>query len=285
MRFFARSNFWRPKRRWLPRKNPALRLDADAGSFSFSGAAAGLQFGHQVVADSGSFSFSGSDAALQKGVTLIPDSGSFAFSGSDASFLETHIVEAESGSFSFSGSDAGLGNAKEVDAESGSFSFSGSDVALLFAHEVEGEAGSFAFSGTDAGLRRAVEIIGDSGSFAFTGDTVAFSIGGNIVVLAEAGSFEFSGSDADPTLYLSGPYSRDTIMAIYERCAAVTKSDSTVLDCNGFYVGGAGNVAIKSYTGDTAVVFTAVPAGTVINVQCKHIMETSTTATAIVALW
>jgi hypothetical protein len=30
----------------------------------------------------------------------------------------------------------------------------------------------------------------------------------------------------------------------YRKAVAVTKSDSTVLDCEGFYVGGAGNVAI-----------------------------------------
>ena len=71
----------------------------------------------------------------------------------------------------------------------------------------------------------------------------------------------------------------------YTKAAAVTKSDSTVLKCKAFYVGGAGNVAIKTDANATAVTFTAVLVGHVYEVECYHIMDANTTATAIVALW
>lgn len=73
----------------------------------------------------------------------------------------------------------------------------------------------------------------------------------------------------------------------FRKAAAVTKSDSTVVNCEGFYVGGAGNVAIiaKDDQTDTAVTLTACIVGQVYPIACKKIMSTNTTATAIVALY
>lgn len=73
----------------------------------------------------------------------------------------------------------------------------------------------------------------------------------------------------------------------YRKAAAVTKSDSTVVNCEGFYVGGAGNVAIiaKDDPTGTAVTLTACIVGQVYPIACKRIMSTNTTATAIVALY
>lgn len=76
-----------------------------------------------------------------------------------------------------------------------------------------------------------------------------------------------------------------TIPDSYTKAAAVTPSDSTVLKCKAFYVGGAGNVAVKTDADATAVTFTAVLVGHVYRVECYNIMSTNTTATAIVALW
>lgn len=51
----------------------------------------------------------------------------------------------------------------------------------------------------------------------------------------------------------------------------------------GLYVGGAGDVEVTTVKG-TTVVFHAVPAGTLLPVQCTHVIDTNTTATNIVAL-
>lgn len=74
-----------------------------------------------------------------------------------------------------------------------------------------------------------------------------------------------------------------TISWFYE---AVTPSDSTDFDtiCRAIYVGGAGNVVAVRHDG-TAVTFTGVPAGTVLPIAVRRINSTSTTATAIVALF
>ena len=71
----------------------------------------------------------------------------------------------------------------------------------------------------------------------------------------------------------------------YERAVAVSPSDSTIVDCEAFYVGGAGNVAIVAKRGGSAVTLTAVLVGHVYRIACSKIMSTNTTATAIVALY
>lgn len=74
--------------------------------------------------------------------------------------------------------------------------------------------------------------------------------------------------------------------ATYGTAAAVTPSDTTIINCRAIYVGGAGNVAVKCTSGATAVTFTAPPVGTIlpININGGQIMATNTTATLLVAL-
>jgi hypothetical protein len=67
---------------------------------------------------------------------------------------------------------------------------------------------------------------------------------------------------------------------------AVTTSDSVNLPGApiGFYVGGAGDVALVGHDG-AAVTFSAVPAGTILPCGAKRVNATNTTATLIVALY
>lgn len=61
----------------------------------------------------------------------------------------------------------------------------------------------------------------------------------------------------------------------------VTPSDTAAEGGYGFYVGGTGDVAVVCDAGNT-VVFTAVPAGTIIPLLFTRIKSTGTTATNIV---
>lgn len=65
--------------------------------------------------------------------------------------------------------------------------------------------------------------------------------------------------------------------------AAVTKSDSTVVDFRALYIGGAGTVVLDSPDGDTNVSFVGVAAGTILPVACVKV-KNATTATNIVGL-
>jgi hypothetical protein len=76
------------------------------------------------------------------------------------------------------------------------------------------------------------------------------------------------------------------LFAQYSSAQAVTTSDSTPVFCRAIYVGGAGNVAVKTTAGATAVTFTAPPVGTILplNIEGGQIMATNTSATLLIAL-
>lgn len=70
--------------------------------------------------------------------------------------------------------------------------------------------------------------------------------------------------------------------------AVVTPSDTANLSpaCRALYIGGAGDVTLLTVGNNNAsVLFTAVPAGSILPVRAARVMSTGTTATAIVALW
>lgn len=71
----------------------------------------------------------------------------------------------------------------------------------------------------------------------------------------------------------------------YENAADVVKSDATVLSQTpAIYVGGTGNVNVVTAGGQT-VLFTAVPAGTLLPVRVSKVLNTNTTATLMTAVW
>lgn len=72
------------------------------------------------------------------------------------------------------------------------------------------------------------------------------------------------------------------VFASATSAGTVTPSDSTVLDFNAVYVGGAGDVSIDLTEGGTAVVWPGVLAGTTLAVSGVRVNSTGTTATNMV---
>lgn len=73
-----------------------------------------------------------------------------------------------------------------------------------------------------------------------------------------------------------------------DRAFAITPSDATIFDnpTRGIYVGGAGNIALRTRGGDTVTLMGCV-AGSVIPVQADKVLAvgSGTTATNLVGLW
>lgn len=72
----------------------------------------------------------------------------------------------------------------------------------------------------------------------------------------------------------------------FEYAAAITTSDTVSLTgiTRAVYVGGAGNITAIMSNGD-AVLFSAVPVGTVLPIRCTRINATATTATLLIAMY
>jgi hypothetical protein len=67
-------------------------------------------------------------------------------------------------------------------------------------------------------------------------------------------------------------------------CIAITPADSDlVAPVRALYIGGSGNVRLSD-TGNGAVTFVAVQAGTILPVMARRVWSTGTTATNIVGL-
>lgn len=78
----------------------------------------------------------------------------------------------------------------------------------------------------------------------------------------------------------------NTSIASARGAQAVTASDATTYTpTRAVWVGGAGNLAVVFADQDAAVTLTGVVAGTLLPIAVTKIMNTNTTATAIVALW
>jgi hypothetical protein len=75
---------------------------------------------------------------------------------------------------------------------------------------------------------------------------------------------------------------------LYREAVAVVPSDSGAITASALYVGGgvggAGNIQVDVLNGHTAVLFMAVPVGTVLPVTVSRVYATNTTATNILAL-
>jgi len=71
--------------------------------------------------------------------------------------------------------------------------------------------------------------------------------------------------------------------ALFQNAEAVTPHDTNPNDFESLYVGGAGNVRVLTEGGQD-VVFSGVPAGTVLYVRVKKVFATNTTATLIIGL-
>lgn len=67
---------------------------------------------------------------------------------------------------------------------------------------------------------------------------------------------------------------------------AVTPSDATIFasGTRALWVGGAGDVVVRMMDGNS-LTFSAVPAGTLLPIQCDMVKATSTTATNMTALY
>ena len=67
---------------------------------------------------------------------------------------------------------------------------------------------------------------------------------------------------------------------------AIIPNDSTVIPVTrAIYVGGTGDIAVRTPDNETSVVFRAVPAGVIFPIQVDMVLTTGTTATNLVALY
>jgi hypothetical protein len=136
---------------WLVLKKWARSVAADAGSYAFSGTAAGVEHKWTVGADAGSYAFSGADASFQyrafpaqwAGISAVPiSSGPISGPKLDDSGSAAYSLDADAGAYVFTGSDAGVYHGWVVGADAGAYAFTGTDAAVEHDWVLAAEAGA-----------------------------------------------------------------------------------------------------------------------------------------------
>jgi hypothetical protein len=78
----------------------------------------------------------------------------------------------------------------------------------------------------------------------------------------------------------------DSIASPSRNCFAIVPHDTAVLTLfpKAVYVGGTGDIVVRTIAGAADVTFRAVPAGTILPIRVGFVRATGTTATGIVGL-
>ncbi len=175
------------------------QIDAEAGSFTYTGQDATLARSYSFNAESGTFTYTGEDATLTK--TAAPkeinaEAGTFTYTGQDATLSRSYSFNAEAGTFSYLGQDATLTRTVSFNAEAGTFSYTGQDADLEVARSLNAEAGSFSYLGQDATLNRTYVFDAEDGTFTYLGQDAELLYVQARTIDAEAGTFTYTGQDA-----------------------------------------------------------------------------------------
>lgn len=155
---------------------------ADAGTFTHTGAAAGLYASRKIVSESGSFTLTGASVALSKGFSLSAGGGSFGLTGSAVALKASRKMVAASASYALTGSTVALKAGRKLTAGAGSFTLTGIDVTLSYTpggvdYTLVAGSASFTLTGASVALRKASKLQAASGSFTLTGIDVALTYG------------------------------------------------------------------------------------------------------------
>jgi len=144
-------------------------IEADGGSFTLTGQAAGLLHGRVLAAAAGAFTLTGYDVTFPRTYVMAAAAGSFTLTGQAVALLWGHRLGADAGAFVLDGQDAGLLHGYVIAAAAGEFAFTGQDVAFSRGYVLAAGAGDFALTGQAVNLLWAHRLNAEAGAFVLTG--------------------------------------------------------------------------------------------------------------------
>lgn len=113
--------------------------------------------GYTLDAESGSVTITGTAAGLRASRTLVAGQGSVVVTGTAATLKASRVIDAESGEVLITGTDAILSTGYVLSAEEGLFEITGTPATLLVSRVLEAESGLVVITGTSA------ELVADDG--------------------------------------------------------------------------------------------------------------------------
>lgn len=191
-------------------------LEANAGSYAYTGAVVTLKFATPVVA--GSYAHTGSVVTLKFTMPVV--AGSYAFTGATAGTAKGTVLAANAGAYAFTGATVGTAKGTFLAADAGAYAHTGQTVTLRFTMPVV--AGVYTYSGSVVTTSVTILLAANAGSYSLSGANVGteiaipllsgiYSLHGtniNTVVtpaperlIADAGTYAFFGFDAQLMMF------------------------------------------------------------------------------------
>lgn len=135
---------------------PTYTLDATGGTYSYSGAAAGLVFGRVLGATGGTYAYSGTAANLLRGFNLAASGGVYSYSGTAAALTAGRVLPAAGATYAYTGQDATLtyspANTYVLVAGGGTYSYTGPNVTFTTGRVLAAASADYSYAGGAANL-------------------------------------------------------------------------------------------------------------------------------------
>lgn len=185
-------------------------LTADAGSYAWTGTAAGLLAAYRAAAGAGAYAEAGTAATLVAARRVSAAGAVYDWTGSAATLSFGYRMAADAGSHAWAGQAAGLLAGLRVAAAAGAASVSGAAATLAAARALPGGGAAYALVGTAAGLSRTFVTQAGAGAVAWDGTAAgllaafrAAAAGGAVTaagVAARAAFDTFPAGSASPVI-------------------------------------------------------------------------------------
>ena len=143
-------------------------IDAEAGSYAWTGADANTEYGYAVDAESTSYVWSAPVETLltysqSNDYEIVAEATTYVWTGSDAELVYQEELDAESGSYAWTGTDVDWTVVRYGDP--GAYAITGTDANLVYGNILDAEAASYVWTGADATLTAATTVSAESGSY------------------------------------------------------------------------------------------------------------------------
>lgn len=184
---------------WVPYIVSATQYEliANSGSYTVSGANAGLDASRLLTANAGSYNLLGTNADLDASRLLTANSGAYTYNGTNADLDASRLLTANAGSYTLSGTDADLEKLFVLNANAGAYTYAGTNADLDASRLLTANSGSYTYTGTSADLDRQYLLTSNSGTYTYTGTNSTLIKSSSLS--ASSGSYIISGTDVELT--------------------------------------------------------------------------------------
>lgn len=159
-------------------------ITADSGSYSYTGAAAGLLLSALLSGDTEVYNYTGTAAGLNLGKSIATDTAQYTYTGTAAALTFAGVgnftLTADADSYIYNGTAGDIFFGVVLAANTDQYAYTGTAATLTHNLNLAADTAQYTYTGTVAALQSGRIMISESGSYIITGAAVTLDFSGNI---------------------------------------------------------------------------------------------------------